>query len=320
MADKPRHLLSGYAAGILDQDERSELMEAALVDQDVFDRLVEEESWRRIFNAPGMRRELLEALEQPSLMDRMFGWLRPPQVQVALGTATMAVMMAFLVPSWMDSRSGVELTPKSIDPKTATSETAAPETRSLTSDQPELVAKSFHSKAEPTATTRPPVGGDLRSMSFGLELLQPQEVRPVAEGYRFKADDQFRVHLKTDFPAWVYLFNRAEGDDVYSVIYPQAEYEQAAQQGVLLVPASDALVMDETPDDEELILVVSTAPWALLKEHSGTIARQQLDEALLKAESELESASWRRFVEGEQVHLKIADLRGELLFVERLLP
>lgn len=323
MADKPRHLLSGYAAGVLDRDEHHDLMAAALEDQDVFDRLVEEESWRRIFNAPGMRRELLEALDEPSLLSRMFSWLRLPQGQVAMGTLAMSLMMAVVVPTWMNSRSVDPLTSGPATPGPAiagpaASGTTVPMTRSLAKDTPDkyvakgLVSDEYKSKSIPGAA-------DVRSLSFGLELLKPTETRPVAEGYRFEAGDEFRVHLNTDFPAWVYLFNRAEGDDVYTVIYPRTTQERVSRQGNLLVPAAESLAMDETPDDERLVLVVSTAPWSLLEGEPDTIAYQALEDALAHAESELASASWRRFIEGEQVHLKIADPRGELLFVERLL-
>lgn len=301
MADKPRHLLSGYAAGILDRDEHHDLMAAALEDQDVFDRLVEEESWRRIFNAPGMRRELLETLDEPGRLARFFNWLRLPQAQVAMGTLAMSLMMVFLVPSWMNSKSAVPLTPESVVPEELVAKSA----------QTEFVAKSVPVPAAQLA--------DVRSLSFGLELLKPTETRPVAEGYRFQAGDEFRVHLETDFPAWVYLFNRAEGDDVYTVVYPRTLQERTSRQGNLLVPAAESLAMDETPDDERLVLVVSTAPWSLLEGEPDTIAYQDLEDALSRAEGELAATNWRRSIEGEKIHLKIADPRGELLFVERLL-
>ena len=47
-------------------------------------------------------------------------------------------------------------------------------------------------------------------------------------------------------------------------------------------------------------------------------AEQELEAAFAGAEQELSAKSWRRFVEDDRVHLKIADPDGELFFVERL--
>ena len=62
----PSHLLSGHATDTLSSSERRHLYRAALDDQEIFDQLVEEESWRQIFSSPGVRQELLEALTEPA--------------------------------------------------------------------------------------------------------------------------------------------------------------------------------------------------------------------------------------------------------------
>ena len=299
MADKPRHLLAGYAAEILDRDERRDLMEAALADQDVFDQLVEEESWRRVLNAPGMRRELLEALEDRSVLQGLLDWFRLPQARWALGGAAAALTAAVLLPlsPWS---TGVDAPPPAGEELTAKSAT----TRSLSND---LAPK----------VTAPP---GVRELSYGLELWTAEAAVPVGSDYELRGGDEFRIRVEADVPVWLYLFNQSEGDDEYSVVYPLDESEHAASEGdVLLPPGKDEwLGMDETPEDERLVLVVGTAPWPGFEPGRESVSREDLEAAFAGAEQELSAKSWRRFVEGDRVHLKIADPDGELFFVERL--
>lgn len=290
MADKSRHLLAGYAAEILDRDERRELMEAAIADQDVFDRLVEEESWRRVLSSPGVRREILEALEGPKPLAGVLGWIRRPAVRWAVASAAAALLAVIVVPSWRDSEKppdgGEELVAKGI-------------TEELTSKVP----------AEA-----------VRELSYGLELWTEAAPRPVTGDYEWQSGDEFRIRLEADFPAWVYLFNRAEGEDAYTVVYPASETEHAASEGEIVVPPGDRewLGMDETPEDESLVLVVGTAPWPAFEAGRRTFGREELEDALAAAERDLESASWRRSVEGDRVRFRIADPDGELYVIERL--
>lgn len=301
MADKPRHLLSVYATETLTHDERRGLMAAALEDQDVFDRLVEEESWRRILNAPGVRRELLEALDEPGPLGKLWNALRLPALRPrtagwVLGTVATVLLAVVLVPQWREpATSGTnELVSKSYSP--------------------ELTAKS---PTEDLATKTP--GTDLRSLSYGLELGTAGGPRAVPEDHRFEPGDQFRIRLETDFPAWIYLFNRTSGDDAYSVVYPESAAEHVARTGKLVLPPGPAWWhMDETPDDERLVLVVASEPWAVYAPDRTEVPPEELETALGEAEAELREVSWRRFVEGDEVHLKIADRRDALVFVARL--
>ncbi len=298
MVDEPRHLLSGYAAEILTREERRELMEAALADQEVFDRLVEEESWRRLLGDPGMRREILAALEHDGAGAGILGWLRRPVVQWAAGAAAAIWLAVILLP-------GVDVQgPKPAPPPAGE----------------ELVPKSLRPKA---TQPRAPVG-EVRELSYGLELWTGREFRPLGEDHRFSPRAELRVRLETDFPAWVYLFAHTAGDDVYSVIYPQTEEEHSPRRGEILLPPRDdeklgMLRMDETPDDEGLVLVVATARWDAFEAGRPTIASDGLEAAFARAERDLESVSWRRSMEDERVHLKIAEEREEMVFVARLI-
>jgi len=73
-----RSLLADYASEALTRDERGQLCAAALADQEFFDRLTVEESWRQLFNAPGVRAELLAASEVRGLFDAFFARFRQP--------------------------------------------------------------------------------------------------------------------------------------------------------------------------------------------------------------------------------------------------
>ncbi len=86
-------LLGGYSAGTLNEDEQRRLFEAALDDQEVFDALADEQPLRELLGQPAFRRELLEALEIPSLKDRLAAWLARPWPWLA-GTAATAALVA----------------------------------------------------------------------------------------------------------------------------------------------------------------------------------------------------------------------------------
>lgn len=71
MKINPQELLSGYATEILSNKEKGILFEAALDDQELFDRLVEEEAWREALSQEGARQSVLDALETSDLDTEM---------------------------------------------------------------------------------------------------------------------------------------------------------------------------------------------------------------------------------------------------------
>lgn len=92
----PSNLIGGYASGNLSGEEKKALYEASLQDQQVFDALMEDQALKDLLDEPGVKRELIEALQtQPSLWVRIKGWMSTPVAWAAAGalTATAAVVL-----------------------------------------------------------------------------------------------------------------------------------------------------------------------------------------------------------------------------------
>lgn len=81
-----QRLLSGYAFGTLTQDERGELLRAALTDQALFDALADEEALRDLLADPQARRELLAQLAPDGTARATrwnWAWMRWPAAGLA---------------------------------------------------------------------------------------------------------------------------------------------------------------------------------------------------------------------------------------------
>ncbi len=368
----PASLAAGHATGTLSEAERRRLYRAALSDQEVFDQLVEEESWRRIFDAPGVRGELLAALAESSADSkplRKEGWRRWLDglwrplwrpVPWTLGTAAAALLVAVLVPRWLEVGVPGPVAPPPVagDPVAAdparpapvadpvapapgSAEPVAPapaEPAGAVSEAPpavetpatELVPKSFGPPPpaglptfEPgTRSLRPKSAGGARSLGYTLELNSPDGPRPVPDGYAFRPGDQFRLRLGVDFTAWLYLFNRAAGEDAYAVLYPSAEREREPRppsETEFLLPAGVWLTLDDTPEDEQLVLVASARPWPAARSGAVELPAAELDAALEQAESRFQALSWRRSEAEDRVRWTVGDSGDDLILVVRLL-
>jgi len=74
-----RKLVGGYATGTLSAEERRALLEAALLDQNLFDELARDQALKDLLEDPQARGRLLQALElRPSLAAAAGAWLRRP--------------------------------------------------------------------------------------------------------------------------------------------------------------------------------------------------------------------------------------------------
>ncbi len=341
----PSHLASGHATETLSPAERRDLYRAALDDQEIFDQLVEEESWRQLFSAPGVRQELLEVLAKPASAAAAGArdggntrggfrtWLAGLRVPpLAMGAAAAALLAVALVPRWLElgvapgedspgappavvEAPPTELVPKSYDPEGGADPRPESATRSL----------------QPKSTgSEPLVREGILNLSYTLELNQPDQPRQVPGTWAFRPGDQFRLRLGVDFTAWLYLFNRAAGDAVYTVLYPHAGEVNPLRptQRDVLLPAGIWLTMDDTPEDEELVLVASTRPFALAAAGRETVAAGELDAALAQAEKGFAALNWRRSEIGDRVRLTVErparggqtrQSEGDLVAVLRLL-
>lgn len=86
-------LLSGYSAGILTDGERQQLFRAALEDQEVYEALAAEQSLRELLAQPGVRRELLDALDRPGWAERLARWFPGPGPTLASVAAVLLVAL-----------------------------------------------------------------------------------------------------------------------------------------------------------------------------------------------------------------------------------
>jgi len=87
-------LLGGYATGSLTAQERKELFEAALDDQELFDQLASEEALRQTLGDPAIRARLLAALSSAPMpwSRRLAQWFDRPAGIVATAAAAIAVV------------------------------------------------------------------------------------------------------------------------------------------------------------------------------------------------------------------------------------
>ena len=98
--ENPEHLLSSYALGGLSDEERERLFQAALVDQELFDRLVEEEKVRLGLLQAENRALLLDALREdrvPTWIRRVAAWFRQPKYLALSAATAVALTIAILV-------------------------------------------------------------------------------------------------------------------------------------------------------------------------------------------------------------------------------
>jgi hypothetical protein len=94
MTRDPKRLLGGYATDSLTEEERSELLRAALDDQELFDAVLENEGLRELLESPGARNELLAALERPTAWERVRAWFGRPATFGHLATAVAVLVVA----------------------------------------------------------------------------------------------------------------------------------------------------------------------------------------------------------------------------------
>ncbi|MCC6392462.1 MAG: hypothetical protein IT167_17815 [Bryobacterales bacterium] len=96
--DDPGNMIGGYASGNLSPQEQEKLFEAALHDQHLFDALMDEQALKDYLEQPGVKAELLEALQpKPTLWRRLRHWLTSPASYAAAGTLAAAAVLVVVV-------------------------------------------------------------------------------------------------------------------------------------------------------------------------------------------------------------------------------
>jgi hypothetical protein len=110
----PKHLLKGYALGGLSAEQTNDLFEASLKDQDLFERLMQEESLRLALRQPGNRDAILAALREPipSWSERLAAWFRKPaHMLFSVGSLAAVAVVVFAVISLNQNPLTVSLDP-----------------------------------------------------------------------------------------------------------------------------------------------------------------------------------------------------------------
>lgn len=298
MTTDPRLLLTGYANDSLEAAEQRRLAEAALADQEIFDAMVGEETWRHVLRDEDLRQDLLDelALSDPAVQRRR-SWLVRARPAFGAAAALAAAALAFVVIRPM----------MPTEPPTPGQAPAAPPaaTRSIG----DLTPKSLE-------TSPAPISRRLE-LSYSLERRTPSGVQAVVD-YPWAGGEQLRVRLRGDDEVSIYLFARSQGDDVYGVLFPERAAEERPRRLNDTGFALPWLVMDSTPDDEELILVVTTSPWEGFK-RQAEIPAAELDALLATAEEKLRTLSWRRTALDDRVRLEVAEPPSDLALVLRLM-
>lgn len=96
MSLDPKQLLGGYATGTLNEDERRELMRAALDDQELFDALVENDGLRALLDDPAARQEVLAVLERQTPWERVRAWFEREATLLDLAAVAATILAAFV--------------------------------------------------------------------------------------------------------------------------------------------------------------------------------------------------------------------------------
>jgi hypothetical protein len=130
--DEIQKLMSGYATGSLTENERKQLFEAALEDQDLFDQLAHEQALKELIDQPGARDRLIAALAPAGPSTAIGAWKKP----LAWGLAAMFVV-SMSVAALMLTRSGIrtQVAQKQIA-ETPSAQTPIPQTESAPLSQP----------------------------------------------------------------------------------------------------------------------------------------------------------------------------------------
>lgn len=96
--DGPAKLLGGYATGNLSDAEKQQLFQSALQDQDLFDALMEDQGLHDLLAQPGVKRELIEALQpRLTIWERIAKWLTTPMAWGAVGAVATAAVVLVVV-------------------------------------------------------------------------------------------------------------------------------------------------------------------------------------------------------------------------------
>jgi hypothetical protein len=169
-------------------------------------------------------------------------------------------------------------------------------------------ASAIPAPAEITLSYAFEMGGDDRIVSM------------VASNRVFRSGDRFRVVLKSDFHAWVYLFNQNPDDSEVQVLFPfgNRTAEISANNETRAPGTEGWFRMDRKTGNEVLILVASPAPVSGLHPSGGRVQRRDFDSWLARTEEVAKPQSQRLFENAPWTSLMADASQTPLVFVQRV--
>jgi hypothetical protein len=201
MTDDVRNLLGGYATGILTEQERTRLYEAALEDPALFEALADEQALRNLLDDSAARAHVLAAIENRrfSILASFRDWLERPKSKVLAGlggVALVAVVITGVLEHSQETRV-VRETPALIATAPAPGPVVEPE---RTPAAP--VARPAQPKVKGKAPAAPPAGiapqpASESPIQYAVLLRKSAgNFEPVSAGYVFAPGDRVRLRIE----------------------------------------------------------------------------------------------------------------------------
>ena len=154
-------------------------------------------------------------------------------------------------------------------------------------------------------------------LDYAILLEQGSVPTPVAGDHHFRGGDRFRIQLRPQFSAFLYLANRSAGDQDYSFLFPHARIPATnpleANQTVTL-PSEEWYTLDNRPGLENLVLLAATRPlpdFAVAQ----PIPRDDFEARIAVLERDHRPASSRRIEDHDWVRLFASFNEGTVLVV-----
>lgn len=159
-------------------------------------------------------------------------------------------------------------------------------------------------------------------LAYALEVESGGGAKTVADTYEFRSKDRFRVLVRPQFDAHVYLWARGPGQDKYKLLFPEFNEETAnplKAKSRLALPGRDAwLKMDSKKGLEAVVLIAADRAIPEFNTTEKAIGRDEFEERLAQVERIYRARSSRRFVKDEWVTLYAARGGKGTAWIERL--
>jgi hypothetical protein len=178
----------------------------------------------------------------------------------------------------------------------------------------------IHRPPPPPPPPPPPTPQEVTLAFFFETVGDAGAATSLPPDHSFRSGDRFRVVLKPDFDAYVYLFNQNPVEQRVAVLYPPSMNAAAVQANAeSRAPGTQSWFrMDDKPGSEVLIIVASPKPLPELNSANGSLARQDFESWLATTEREGKPKSQQSFVDGNWTKLMAEASPDPIVFVHRI--